>query len=213
MDPIESEQTIELEAAPYLRKDQNFYDQEPFSRILPQIAKANQIDLSLLRSSISYIVKYRVYGRSWYGLNPTEMDIRLRESVVIYLQEWLRHHGIKASGDAEKYRSATMQVIDQLADYPFWPEYLNTIETGFYNRNGSPKPEKNNDMPADSYASWVSKKLKLVHNKVLSGIEEVFPQDFSPRSPAMATVEQGTLNENRRWRILKAAELIKNSTR
>lgn len=210
MDPIESEQTIELEAAPYLRKDQNFYDQEPFSKILPQIAEANQIDLSRLRSSITHIVRRNWYGGPWYGMKPEDIDQRLGQSVIVDLPEWLRRQGIKTRGDIKKYKSAAMQVIDNLTAYPFWVEYLNTIDISFYQRDGSRKPENNINVPVESYASWVSKKLKLVHNKVLSGIEEVFPQDFSPRSPAMATVEQGTLNENRRWRILKAAELIKS---
>ena len=58
----------------------------------------------------------------------------------------------------------------------------------------------------ESYAFWVSKKLKAAQNAPLWGIEEIFPQDFGLSDTVIQS--KGEKRQNRRWRILKASELV-----
>ena len=62
---------------------------------------------------------------------------------------------------------------------------------------------------ADSYASWAHKKQASEGKFRLVGIEHVFPQDFAKETPALPQLVGGSRSAQRRWKILKASELIR----
>lgn len=210
---------LEIEAPYTLQIGQNFFDQPPFSQAfesakagldshpshLPQLFNyvwrkyANTGGIALLDRDLSGELAHKIK----VGKFPAEtyaLTTRLRSKKV-------EHEVIAANVQA----FATVGEV--LEKYPEWLGYLHAnYDVNTYGLEGVYGVGRNMVYYcAETYAFWLSKAAQRTKptDTTLLGIEEIFPQDLlsSTVSEALGTV--GARRENRRWRILQAAEMIR----
>ena len=119
--------------------------------------------------------------------------------------------------DRKKLKEILAAIGKSLADYPYWNEYIATQHTqNDYKYDGSYVSQigvgfvltargRVLTLP-ESYAKWVTRKMQVKKRQVLLGIDEIFPQNFGEEQVRIP--HRGEREETKRWRILKASELI-----
>lgn len=176
-------QVVELEAPITLAEGQNFFDQEPFRTIAAKYAQQQNMPVSHV---------YEIIGG------------RLGKDLL---------HNFGSRKRKAELRELSAEIAGELNEYPYWSDYLTQFDRDFYNGDGSYRAQRSNKafVPTESYAKWTTDKLARESKLKTAGIEEIFPQDFPNNSrDILGALAQGhEKRENRRWRILKAAELVK----
>ena len=208
---------IEIEAQDFLEDEQNFFDQEPFSSVIQEVSENTNTEIAKLRRLLRDYAEAYVYNLHYeeYVLPSRGITTKVQHepSNLIYIDYNRRiRHGINKD-DAPVYKKATESVVKTLEDYPFWYEYVDTQrDLGAYSNDGTPKPKRHSRLDKTlTYAHWVTQRINIAKREkdraVLLGIDEVFPQDFSGEKIDIPQ-STGEKKGNRRWRILKASELI-----
>lgn len=192
----QNQKFIEIEAPERLAKGQNLYDQEPFSSLIQSICDTSRNSPDVVRSGISRYVEFHFDPRR---IDPANLLLPHIKDVDCFLSPY--------SGTKSISYDDRMKIIHTLGEYPFWGEYITFFKQNMrFGRNGDSMPqfEKYYEKPPPTYVNWLTQKQR----SWLVGIEEIFPQDVGhpvTSQPNITGVKPG----NRRYRILKAAEIIK----
>jgi len=196
---------LEIEAPEYLESGQNFYNQEPFRSILAGISERAGVEIDLLRKALSSMARQVSTGR---GFSPEELNQKLDNPYFFVGDQYTAGGPVYVSLSdlkisPETKRNLLAEIGGAVKKYPFWYQYVFTQSTQEYKANGSKKKIGGNikRTAPETYAFWVSKKLLL-------GIKEIFPQDFAPESQVVVPKKPKERNATRKWRILRAAELV-----
>lgn len=191
---------IELEASEQLQPGQNFYDQPPFDGVLLQFTEGTNIDISHVRNLLTRLAKGHFFGT----------DTK-RAVIDRFYGEWKNLRQSKLGKEIPNdqmytYSKALTSIVAGLSEYPYVGEYIYAaFQPGQYRIDGSWVQLKSHWPTPTSYAKWASEKLEREKRLVSYGIEEVFPKDFGQEESVVPT---GGNPQARRWRILKASELI-----
>lgn len=195
---------IELEAPEHLVPGQNFYDQTPFAQTAADIAKSNGRSVDEIRKIISHLATFTP--------KLLKEKIDLTHLLRIYQIQGSLGRPIREL-TAIQQRRIIADTAEKLQVYPFWYEYVFFLRESMYQYDGNERKNykrMSTQEEPSSYVAWVSKKIAAENRFKSLGIEEVFPQDFAGISPTHAPTPQGMKPENRRWRILKAAEIVRD---
>ena len=195
----QNQQFIEIDAPERLQVRQNLYDQEPFSSLVKNICESTGKTPDVVRTAISLFAENHFDHTK---VNPKYQAVEL-------LKE-MGYHWSSAGSNRIPFDDK-LKMLETLQTYPFWSEYIvSWKQNRRYGRNGNFIPQTNkeyNKLPP-SYANWVTEKLQREKRLWLVGIEEIFPSDTSYpviSQPNITGIKPG----NRRYKILKAAEIIK----
>lgn len=197
---------IELEVSEYLGEGQNFYDQPPLGNLIRELSTKDQLNKDKLRACLTSMVA----NPDRYFLRDGElMHPKIRHRTFLENLKGMRAQKFEP-GEYEVYYQAMEELDKLLSEYPFIGEYINTkFDRGIYSQNGNWRGKSGSLFTVTSYAGWLREKALRENNNhsvVLLGIEEVFPQDIGQEGLVIPT---GDSPQVRRWRILKAAELIR----
>lgn len=212
------EKFVELVAPEYLSPDQNLLDQPPFNSIFQETVSQTKITeggcrILLLGVVGEYKAKPEFYGgpedggSEHIGQQMTECPVRIFR--MIQRIRILRKKEFGGLHDFAALVKATKLLGSALARFPYWYEYISS-QKQVYSKKGEPVQDENFS-PARSYASWAVRKTDRKSRSVLLGIEEVFPQDFSGTTQEPIVPSHGESSQNRRWKILKASELVRKT--
>jgi len=112
--------------------------------------------------------------------------------------------------DPEKVQGVLQEITQKLCNFPHWNQYVvNQLDIRSYSYDGEARKASVGFEP-ESYLRWISRSEEMKRRSKLLGISEVFSQDFSEESPAMPKQQESKRRVNRRWKILKASELVKD---
>lgn len=189
----ENKKIIQIEAPERLEVGQNLYDQEPFLSLVKSIAQSTGQTLSKLHTAISLIAKVH------------SMDPKLQTTLL------LRKAHVSVRSDSNILWDSQIKILETLQMYPYLSEYIvQQRQNELYANNGKflKHHHGKGEPPALSYANWVTQKLEREKLLVSVGIEEIFPKDVSHPVTSQPNVT-GLRPANRRYAILKAAEIIK----
>lgn len=203
---------LELEGPAELEPGQNFLDQPPFGPVLEQIGQTSRIDLSNLRKIYLAIATSSRFTSEVFNGSPALWGYQ-RSS---FNELFKKGRSLAVERDRrDDYFRAMADIFKLLSDYPYIKDYFQSkFDRGLYGIDGawnvvaSGNPSAN-IIKTESYAKWVTKKQARegkLNNQVLLGIDEIFPQDFGRSKTGL--VGYGVKTQHRRWRILKAAELV-----
>lgn len=186
------------EVPPTLTAGQNFLDQPPFDTVLRHLAASSRLSLDNLRTAFLRAFRSRVISETDSGryLIPYPGEFNERVFSLGLLKDErpnrdIYHHTIDAA-------------LEQLAGFPGIGGYLQAkFDGGIYGLDGS-WSRAGRDIPptypfSETYAQWIKNNLQRGANRVLWGIEEVFPE----KPP-----DRGSRRISRRWANLRAAELV-----
>ena len=180
-----------------LQVGQNLFDQEPFSSLVRDICGSTGKTSSVVHTFMSLIAKEH-FDQTRANPNPQTTTL-LRK---VYFSNSVKTKSEDIPWDYQE------KILESLQMYPYLSEYIELHQQyKRYSRNGNPVQAKNYK-PTPSYANWVTQKLQREKRLWLVGIEEIFPQDVGypvTTQPNITGIKPGS----RRYRILKAAELIK----
>ncbi len=194
---------IEIEGPVFLAEGQNFYEQQPFDQILQDVSRQHGVDIAKLRRFLTQMAKQV----NSYSLLPQRHDEIILD--VLYIEN-VRKHLEMLGLPREEGQLATRDLNGKLLVFPYWDQYIATqLSSATHNSDGIYNLKGNRYVPVETYAKYASDKLRREKQLRVLGIDEVFPQDFSQESPLGASVPSGSLGTNRKWRILKASELVK----
>ncbi len=188
--------SIVIDGPEYLEPEQNFYDQSPFREVMDQTAQQSGLPIPVLRSALSKV-------------RPGEH--------VSDRSEWRKMHRQLIPGsspkDTQGFKVTIRAMGQSLEEYPYIREYMGVAGLSYadYFTNGDPKQSRGNfKSKIPSYGKWVSDRLKAEQqweqNKVLLGMEEIFPETGSPAEEARATGHKASW---RRYTVLKVSEMIR----
>src|SRR5437016_1284515 len=118
----------------YLERDQNFFEQEPFSLLEP-IAEAKNFELERLRALLYYIHQFelRVNVVGKFDVVTEQLIARSESTVERLIGRAAKEHvtgGIKVKGSKRllpnysRVRGVFIQAAILLKDYPQWYDYL-----------------------------------------------------------------------------------------
>ena len=210
----ETPQTLDIEAPPTLRAGQNFFDQPPYYNVIESISAATSLEKDKLRK---LLYSSSTIGSQSSNSNSTMTSQDLSKLLQIppgyneTVRRVIKNHMEK--GSRNKIIGAVAEIGRQLEKYPFWHEYIITQLTHYdYRHDGSPvstreKPESN--FP-ETYAKWASEKSQKEARLMLTGIKDIFPQDFATETPSKGpNMPRGERPSTTRLRILTASELAR----
>lgn len=208
--------TIEITAPEYLELDQNFYDQEPYTSIPDSGLNTEQ--MRMLLSGMADFAE--IWGRDLNQL--ASFGKGLKDASYWVKKERLEHAlanfkmvtldtQIPGIGRAERAHSGLV-IARHLRNYPLIWSYTQTQrDRGLYRRDGSVR-HADPMFPTETYPYWASRQLDLQNRLVMVGLEEVFPQGTEPERTVDPRVTTGVPNPgSRRWRIVTAAEITRQS--
>lgn len=188
----ENKKFIQIEAPERLEVEQNLYDQEPFLSLVKSISQSTGQTLSKLHTAIS-----RIAGP--HSMNPKLQTTELLRKVAF------------VSPESNIFWDSRVKILEILQMYPYLSEYIvQQRQNQLYANNGKflKQHHGKGEPPALSYANWVTQKLKREKLLVSVGIEEIFPKDVGYPVTSQPNIT-GSRPTNRRYAILKAAEIIK----
>ncbi|OGD86654.1 hypothetical protein A2Z23_01895 [Candidatus Curtissbacteria bacterium RBG_16_39_7] len=188
---------VEIEAKPFLEKGQNFFDQEPFKVTVGQVARQTSLTEERIRHLIHFFANSM--GREDEKFKK-ELKMKTRYTGGEIEKRHLIQLISKTLPGREKNQEALTLAVTQLDQFPLWDEYVRTQKDHYYSPDGTFLAQYEHTwFPQETYASWVTKLQKRRHALKAVGIEEVFPEKAPVR---------GKRSNNRRWKILRAAELV-----
>jgi hypothetical protein len=211
---------IEIEAPLALEEGQNFYDQEPFSKVVQQYSPnlgyfAGEGTKIIITNIVSNFFK-EYSDKSPDQITKSLGTMGFTESTVDNIRKSMYHYIAHAHrklpraerpapSDVDTLSNAWYPIFKALAPFPHWIDYVAAKrDTAFYKPNGDyqiSSPWKYR--PTPTYAAWLSDRVKRRGNMRLWGIQEVFPEQ-----EAIDTVrELGKSGASRRWRILSASDI------
>lgn len=221
MEPKDASQAqyIELESPESLARGQDFYDQPPFNDVLQVVSNSSNLPEEVIGYILTRLAKqYR--DRSFNAGSPIkdsqELSRKMREydihvdDIQAIRGSIRRLRSMRAKLPLKDALQAIQQLGIQLEQFPLWAEYVDAnLASGIYRSDGTFYQNCLAKSFAESYASWITHRLQREGILVTYGIHEIFPQDFAAEIPTDVPVDRGSSRENRRWRILKASELIR----
>lgn len=209
-----------IDAPEYLEEAQNFYDQEPFSRVIALTSSRTATEEKQLRHLLS-LSCWRAKKRfgEWFQYstkpsNDTFIDVKqLTEEQIGQLSlDVLSEFSFKKE-DLGKYQGTRIlldSMLHVLNKYPYWISYIDTQLRSFYTSYGEPVKLPNlKPKMTPSYGSWAHAKLRREGFLQSKGIENVFPQDINSSPVGDALSQTGN---RRSWLLLDAAELVRRTT-
>lgn len=200
---------IEMEAPEQLQPGQNFYAQPPFEDLFR--VTGGSLDAEKLGRCLTYLI-----CRTTPLLYTRKLSER-HHSISVnpwWLKDTYRYYVKRYGFDSsqfESYREVTLKIGEQLLDdYPYSWQYIRSRLNAqdVYLSDGTLNPRYKSTIDTPTYAKWVTEKLRREKNQVLKGIEEVFPQDFGQTEQIVPNM--GESRQTRKWRILKASNLVPN---
>lgn len=130
-EPVDKEnrpQFVEIETTEELAKDQNFYDQEPFSSAIAQTVTESETDPSRLRKILTVFC-----GKQFSDTEDLPKDAKVLDILTNpkYNPEYAKLYSkYFEPGQSEKYRKAMAILGRLLAPYPNWYPYVKNYRAG-----------------------------------------------------------------------------------
>lgn len=163
----------------------NLYQQPPYEDILGDVAKSQGVMIAPLRRYLGELVRDHFPAFSQPGLG--DGNIGFAAAMMNFRRNPENTHAIPLHHSPG--RAGDVAIVNQMGEelriWPFWAEYIYNHSSeyrldGEYFVKGQHEPSS-----TETYRSWVLKKLKRADRILLSGIEEVFSQDFRNRSTSI----------------------------
>lgn len=199
---------LEIEAPEFLAYDQNLFDQPPFSNATTALQNKLSFNPVVSLNVLSAMVRDDRGNNARNGVYPTEtptkgFELKNRgeqESVIAILASGVRTYSNDRLSNP-LITKAVKVIVQELYPYPYWGYYLGVrMHGGEYYHDGRPQQKANFHVPVESYAKWVTDKLRREDALKMRGIEEVFTDTSHLMSGKDAT---------RKWKILKASEIVR----
>lgn len=196
---------IEIDVPIILLPGTGFYDQPPFADVFSEVANNFPIDKSKLQVLFTSVARNepRFFTKEWYG-SPQYHKDRFKDAFESNKKSWNLD-----PQQRDLYLSAVCKAIDSMKEFPYISRYVSErFVNSLFAMDGSwqPRVKQVNFGGVPSYANWVTDELKREQQRkagkaisVLAGIEEVSPKDLTGL---------GERSQTRRWRILKASNLV-----
>ena len=175
------ERLVTIQGPDVLSPGQNFFDQDPFQRIISGAAAVTsnrEFDEIILRRSLAAIANSDLLK----GLRDVTND----STLISRLRYHMRHLSKIAFSSAyfklpheevplESYTASLESVLTTLEeDYPYWLEYVST-NFDFYTYEG--KPRNGTRKSAQTYSGWLAQKIRVddPYYELETVLDEAFP--------------------------------------
>src|SRR5581483_2319533 len=169
---VSKQDSLEISGPPALLEGQNFFEQEPFAKIVQNEAVSSGISPQILR----YVIRRMGLSFSGETGEATLAHLRSIGPDLLHLSEWRRVNGIVSIAidlmnnrhiadvpDPQSLNKSANSMFNSLIQYPYWASYINSEQTtAFYRPDGEYFKQKNqnkNHYPIPTYVEWLSRKL------------------------------------------------------
>lgn len=202
-----SSTVIEIEAPEYLKEGQNFFDQEPFRGIIVKLVTEGEGELD------AKIVRNLLFNSSLYRKKTVYFASEIGHLIHYLAKREKIPPGDERKRFREKYVEVATKLQEKLHVYPHLGDYVSTRPPAYYKHNGDYEPTAPTAkyLPKRTYPAWLTEEFRirrLEKRQVLLGIQDIFPVQFTGNQTERVRAS-GKSAGARKWKILKAAELMK----
>lgn len=202
---------VELQGPLILPQEANLYEQTPFAEKLDQVLNPG-VELDALRAFLT-----DCSGRSTekvIGIFFNANKYNIRHSLTYSLsQSRIKNPATRV----DEYVEALHKTGQLMGPYPYWCEYIRGVFNQYprlFRRNGErkniPQSPTMSEEEVPTYLGWLpgyTRKVERQEDKVLLGIDQIFPQDFATESPTRPPEVKGNSQVARNWQFRIAANL------
>lgn len=199
---------LEVDPPQRLEEGQNFYNQMPFRDILSSVAQNHSLTVEQLRRILSTLTSLSAFA-----------EYKTTEALTSAMRAGFARakidHLLIRHADAQERRTywqAIRELGTQLAEFPFWRDYIKSNRTSNYFHDGSQRPKQSSarfPTTAPNYAQWVTEKIARTYRLRLEGLQEALPRGFGTEPTTRVPAEVNPSPVGKTYRILKMSELVR----